>query len=242
MFQVIFRNMGPAVKNILIINVLMFLAKVVFENQGVDLDAILGMHYPTSQYFEIWQVVTHIFMHGSLGHLFVNMIGLVFLGVNLERVWGTKRFLIYYFFTAFGAAILHFGVQGFELYYATGSFTPELTITNVDYYTGMIEYTPSISNASLVLDIYLNATVGASGALFGLIMAYAILFPNTEFLLYFVIPIKAKWLAIGVGIYALYNGWANHPGDSVAHFAHLGGMVFGFILLQIWKRNKTRFY
>jgi membrane associated rhomboid family serine protease len=106
----------------------------------------------------------------------------------------------------------------------------------------MIQYHTQIPNATKVLSIYATPTVGASGALYGLIMAYAYLFPNTEFLLYFAIPVKAKWLALGLGLYALYSGWANNPGDSVAHFAHLGGMLFGFILIKIWQKNKTVFY
>ena len=230
MLDTIFRNMGPAVKNILIINVLLFLAKVVMENQGIDLGQILGLHYPTSQYFEIWQPITHIFMHANFNHLFFNMLGLLFLGVHLERYWGTKRFLIYYFFTAFGAAFLHFGIQGIELYNLVGTFFPD---PNQLY---------NVYAATFISNIYLTSTVGASGALYGLIMAYAILFPNTEFLLYFAIPVKAKWLALGLGVYALYSGWANNPGDSVAHFAHLGGMIFGFILLKIWQKNRTHFY
>lgn len=242
MFQTIFKNMGPAVKNVLIINVLMFLAKVVLEKQGIDLDQILGLHYPSSQYFEIWQPITHVFMHANFNHIFFNMLALLFLGVNLESYWGTKRFLIYYFFTAFGAEFLHLCVEGVELYNATGSFFPELNITNVDYMSGMVEYHTQVTNASQVINIYLTPTVGASGALYGLIMAYAILFPNTEFLLYFAIPVKAKWLALGLGAYALYSGWANNPGDNVAHFAHLGGMLFGYILLKIWQKNKTHFY
>jgi membrane associated rhomboid family serine protease len=170
------------------------------------------------------------------------MLSLVFLGIHLEHLWGTKRFLIFYFFTAIGAAILHTFIQGLELYNATGTFFPDLTIDHIDYVTGMIQYHTQIPNATKVLSIYATPTVGASGALYGLIMAYAYLFPNTEFLLYFAIPVKAKWLALGLGLYALYSGWANNPGDSVAHFAHLGGMLFGFILIKIWQKNKTVFY
>ncbi len=242
MFQTIFRNMGPAVKNLLIINVLMFLAKVVLENQGVNLGQILGVHYPSSQYFKIWQPITHIFMHANFNHLFFNMLSLLFLGVHLEKYWGTKRFLIFYFFTAFGAEFLHLGIQGIELYQATGTFFPDLTIVSVDYFSGMVEYHTQVPNAGLVVNTYLTPTVGASGALYGLIMAYAYLFPNTEFLLYFAIPVKAKWLALGLGLYALYSGWDNNPGDSVAHFAHLGGMLFGFIILKYWQKKRDLFY
>ncbi|HIP37139.1 MAG TPA: rhomboid family intramembrane serine protease [Crocinitomix sp.] len=241
MFQTIFRNMGPAIKNILIINVLMFLAKVVLENQGVNLGQILGMFYPSSPFFRIWQPLTHVFMHANFNHLFFNMLSLLFLGIHLENYWGTKRFLIYYFVTAFGAAFLHFGIQGVEIYSATGSFFPSLPV-NFDAYTGMIEYLPTVPNSKFVALIYVTPTVGASGALYGLIMAYAYLFPNTEFLLYFAIPVKAKWLALGLGVYALYSGWANNAGDSVAHFAHLGGMIFGFILLKFWQKKLTQFY
>lgn len=243
MFQNIFRNMGDVTKNLLIINVLFFVAKVVFEARGIDLGQILGMHYPSSPYFEPYQIATHFFMHANLGHIFFNMFALVMLGSHLERYWGAKRYLTFYFVTALGAALLHFGVQGIEIYNASGEFFPDSPIIDVNKVTGMFSYDSSQPGAAFVSQIYLGTVVGASGAIYGLLMAFALLFPNTQFMLLFPpIPIKAKWMALGLGLYALYSGYANNPGDSTAHFAHLGGMLFGFILIKIWQKNRNQFY
>lgn len=227
-----FSNMPNVVKNLLIINLLFFLATIVMEKQGIYLIKELGVFYPDSPHFRPYQLVTHFFMHGGIAHIFFNMFSLVMLGSHLERFWGPKRFLMFYFITALGAAFLHILVQGIELYQISGSFFPmknEIPLQSMDTFR--------------VLMIDSVPTVGASGAIYGLIMAFALLFPNTEFMLLFPpIPIKAKWLALLLGLYALYSGYQNEQGDSVAHFAHLGGMLFGFILIKIWQRDKTRFY
>lgn len=232
MFGSMFSNMPNVVKNLLIINLLFFLATIVMERNGVFLISELGLFYPDSPNFKPYQLVTHFFMHGGIAHIFFNMFSLVMLGSHLERLWGPKRFLLFYFITALGAAFLHMLVQGIELYQLSGSFFPlknEVSVQSIDAFRiMMIDSIP---------------TVGASGAIYGLIMAFALLFPNTEFMLLFPpIPIKAKWLALLLGLYALYSGYQNAQGDSVAHFAHLGGMLFGFILIKIWQRDKTRFY
>lgn len=235
--------MGDVTKNLLIINVLFFVAKVVFEARGVNLGQMLAMHYPSSPYFEPYQIATHFFMHANIGHIFFNMFALVMLGSHLESYWGAKRYLIFYFVTAFGAALLYFGVQGIEMYNATGEFFPSSPILDVDFNTGEFSYDPSLKGGLFIAKMYLGTVVGASGAIYGLLMAFALLFPNTQFMLLFPpIPIKAKWMALGLGGYALYSGYANNPGDSTAHFAHLGGMLFGFILIKIWKKNRNQFY
>ena len=217
-----FSNMPNVVKNLLIINLLFFLATFVMERQGTDLKDELGLFYPDSDNFKPYQLVTHFFMHDGIMHIFFNMFALVMLGSHLERIWGPKRFLLFYFITALGAALLHWVVLGFEINSIFGSFFPVHDgIANINY----------------------GWSVGASGAIYGLIMAFALLFPNTEFMLLFPpIPIKAKWLALLLGLYALYSGYQNAEGDSVAHFAHLGGMLFGFILIKIWQRDKANFY
>jgi len=243
MLQNLFKNMGDVTKNLLIINVLFFVAKVGLEARGIDLGQMLGMHYLSSPYFEPYQIATHFFMHANIGHIFFNMFALVMMGSHLERYWGAKRYLIFYFVTAFGAALLHFGVQGIEIYNATGEFFPKSSILDVDFKTGQFSYDPSVKGSLFIANMYLGTVVGASGAIYGLLMAFAMLFPNTQFMLLFPpIPIKAKWMALGLGLYALYSGYANNPGDSTAHFAHLGGMLFGFILIKIWKKSRNQFY
>lgn len=233
MFGAMFANMPNVVKNLLIINLLFFLATVVLERQGIFLIAELGLFYPDSPAFKPYQLATHFFMHGGLAHIFFNMFALVMLGSHLERIWGSKKFLLFYFVTALGAAFLHMLVQGVEMYNLTGDFFP--------YHNETI--LRSAEAGELVGRNLMTPTVGASGAIYGLLMAFALLFPNTEFMLLFPpIPIKAKWMALLLGLYALYSGYQNAHGDSVAHFAHLGGMLFGFIMIKFWQRDKTDFY
>ena len=238
MFGQLFNNIPPVVKNLLIINGLFFLATIVLEGQDIFLIHELGIHYPDSPFFEPYQLATHFFMHSGFLHILLNMFGLIIMGSHLERYWGPKRFLIFYFVTALGAAILHMAVQGIEVYQITGSWYP-MNSGNTE------EILSSLSPGEFqkLGDILGAPAVGASGAIFGLILAFGMLFPNTQFMLLFPpIPIKAKWLAIGLGVFALVSGLADQEGDSVAHFAHLGGMLFGFIMIKIWQRDKNRFY
>jgi len=250
MFGAMFQNMPNVVKNLLIINVLFFLATFVMEKQGIFLGELLGLHYFDSPDFKPFQIVTHFFMHGGIIHIFFNMFSLVMLGSHLERMWGPKRFLLFYFITAIGAALLHQTVLAIEIYNASGTFTPIsdgiILCTSADE-PGMMFCTDlsgqlNKDQLSYSIGAYGNV-VGASGAIYGLIMAFAYLFPNTEFMLMFPpIPIKAKWLALLLALYALYMGAQNSEGDSVAHYAHLGGMLFGFIMIRIWQRDKQNFY
>ncbi len=241
MFQSLFSNMQPVVKNLLIINVLFFLATLVFANQGIVLSDHLGLFYIGSDNFRPFQLATHFFMHGSFMHIFFNMFALVVFGNNLERLWGAKRFLIFYFITALGAALLYQIIQGYEIYMENQSFFPDhsfinsLFHSNSDGVFGPRQFHSTYGNLN-------SPVVGASGAVYGLLAATALLFPNTEVLLYFAIPVKMKWLALGLAAIALYSGIKDNPGDSVAHFAHLGGMLFGFILIKIWQRKKNNFY
>lgn len=243
MFRNLFSNLPDVTKNLLILNVLFFLATVVFSNR-LDLVEVLGMHYPGSNLFKPYQLITHFFMHGGFYHILFNMVGLVVFGAHLERYWGAKRFFIFYIVTAIGAVGFYTGVQMIEVYKVAGSVFPNLDILEVT--NQYVQYeTNGLSNevAKEIVGIYASPLVGASGAIYGLIMAFALLFPNTEFILLFPpIPIKAKWLALFLGLMAVYLGYQQSAGDSVAHFAHLGGMIFGFILIQIWKRDKRNFY
>lgn len=238
MFRNLLSNIPDVTKNLLILNVLFFLATIVMQNQGIVLQQELGMHYPSSNLFEPYQLITHFFMHGDLFHLLFNMIGLIIFGSQLERTWGKKRFFIFYFVTAIGAVVLHTIVQGIEIHHLTGEWFPDIINKRIP-----ITEQELFSKWQSAYRIYATSTVGASGAVYGLLMAFALLFPNTQFMLLFPpIPIKAKWLALGLGVIAVYQGLQSNQGDSIAHFAHIGGMLFGFIIIQIWKRNTRDFY
>lgn len=244
MFQSIFRNMQPVVKNLLIINVLFFLATFVFAKQGIDLNDILGLHYISSPSFQPFQFATNFFLHADIMHILFNMIGLVVFGNVLERLWGSKRFLTFYFITAIGASVLYLIVQGIELKLVTGTFFPDGDWINSLFTIkgNSVYFSPENEYLFKPWQILNKSVIGASGAVYGLLMAVALLFPNTEVYLYFAIPVKMKWLALGLGVFALFKGFQEAEGDSVAHFAHLGGMLFGFILIKIWQRNKSNFY
>lgn len=269
-----FSNIPLAVKNLLIINGLFFLATMVFDASfRVNLIDVLGLHYWTSSEFKPHQIITHMFMHADFGHLFSNMFALWMFGATLEHRWGPKRFIFFYLFTALGAAILHQTVTGIEIFRAQGAidfFTANPTVDNFVAAIKAAGFTPDTTYIGEMRSIFtsgvienkaevaeftqsLNAllvkksnipTVGASGAVFGVLIAFALYHPNTELFMFFIpFPIKAKYF---VGFYAameLYLGIQNNPGDSVAHFAHLGGALFGYILVKYWnKSNRNSFY
>lgn len=219
----------PVVKNLLIINVLFFLAKYFFETRGVALEGYLGMFYFDSPYFKPWQILTHMFMHANLMHLFFNMFAVWMFGSKLEVVWGPKRFLFFYFVTGLGAALMHQAWNAFELNNLIGTITPFTSNMNLSVSVENILYTP---------------VVGASGALFGVLGGFAMLFPNTELMLiFFPVPIKAKYFVAFYGIAELYMGVANNAGDNMAHFAHLGGLIVGLLLVHYWnKTNRNSFF
>ncbi len=235
-------NTPPVTKNLLIINVVMFLITMVFGRMfNINLSAILGLFYFQSPYFGPWQIVTHMFMHGGMMHIFFNMWALWMFGKTLESVWGSQRFLIYYLATGLGAAFFHTLV----LYLQLG---PEIAELKAAYSVDRI-------NAQLLSEIMKpgnpfyelgralrTPTVGASGAVYGVLLAFGMLFPNTPlFIIPIPFPIKAKWLVIGFGALELYLG-ISQSADNIAHFAHLGGMLFGFILIKYWNRFTQNFY
>lgn len=264
-------DMPPVVKNLLIINVIMLLATSVIGSKfGFDLDRLLALHFPKSEYFRPYQFVTHMFMHGGIGHLFFNMFALFMFGRVLESVWGPKRFLLYYMVTGLGAAALHTFVGWLDyssMKAAANAFantpTPDLMLNFIREHVGPVKpwvtdfinnWSDNPSNAfetnkaiamvnQMIVEQINIPTVGASGAVFGILLAFGMLFPNTELMLLFPpIPIKAKYFVIGYGILELFMGVQNQTGDNVAHFAHLGGMLFGFILIKYWQKNSKRFY
>lgn len=238
MYQTRRAEMPVVVKNLLIINVLLFVFTQLGEARGLDLTHWLGLHYFEADSFALHQLITYMFMHGGLMHLFSNMFGLYMFGRILEQVWGAKRFLIYYMVTGIGAGFVQELVWYFEFHeslQAGFAYIEQLKVVNELGASDQLTYLMSH------LDRYV--TVGASGSLFGILLAFGMLFPNTELmLLFFPIPIKAKYFVVLYGVYELYAGVSRFEGDSIAHFAHLGGMIFGFILLRYWRVKRDRFY
>ena len=236
-----FGNMPEVVKNLLIVNGLFFLATVAMQPQGLDLSRLLGAFYWDSEHFRVWQIVTHMFMHGSFMHIFFNMFALWMFGTAIERIWGSKRFLIYYLITGFGAFILHYAVVAFQVQQLIPEVSPEMVrdikTNGLDILMRNQNYSdPTFAKLNLLYNI---PVVGASGAVFGILLAFGMMFPNTRLMLiFFPVPIKAKYFVMGYGAIELFSGIANRPGDNVAHFAHLGGMLFGFILIKYWNNKK----
>jgi len=243
-FRPTFGNIPPVVKNLIIINALMLLVTYVMSMRGIDLTSTLGLHYIKSPAFRPYQLVTHLFMHGGLMHLFFNMFALWMFGRVLESVWGPKRFFIYYFVTGLGAAALHLFVGFLEYHSLVSKMSPDQISLVMQqggeiFQQGKNFSDPLMGQLNLLLNI---PTVGASGAVFGVLLGFGMLFPNTQLMLLFPpIPIKAKYFVIGYGLLELYLGVAR-PGSNVAHFAHLGGMLFGYLLIRYWNKNSHNFY
>ena len=230
-----FSELPEIVKNLLILNGLFFLATISLNNLGIDLVKILGLHQFQSPDFRPHQLITHLFMHGNFTHLFFNMFALWMFGKILENVWGSKRFLIYYMITGIGAASIHLLISQYQIICISNQI-PEMVNLAIEG-----RYNPSIPISKKLTQLIITPTVGASGAVFGLLLAFGMLFPNALLYLYFAIPIKAKYFVIGYGLIELYAGISNNPADNVAHFAHLGGMIFGFFLIKYWKNDMTTF-
>lgn len=240
-----FSSMPPVVKNILFINVLMLFATIMLSSMGLDLNELFGLHYWGSDKFSPYQFVTYMFMHGGLAHLFFNMFALWMFGRILEQVWGPKRFLIYYMITGIGAGLVQMMVTEIRVQSLITEIDPELYQRILTEGSRILDEGKNYRNeAAGTLNMLRNVTtVGASGSVFGILLAFGMLFPNTELMLIFPpIPIKAKYFVFGYGAIELYMGIANNPADNVAHFAHLGGMLFGFILIRYWKKRTNHFY
>lgn len=228
------------------INGLVYLAMVVLQQQGIDVTQHFGLHYFKSEAFRPYQMVTYMFLHSfSITHLLFNMFAVWMFGRVLESVWGSKRFLIYYLVTGIGAGLVQLLVAHLRLQPLYGMVDAEqlayIWSNGYDILMSGQNFTDPISaKINLLTNV---TTVGASGAVFGVLLAFGMLFPNTELMLLFPpIPIKAKWFVLFYGLFELYSGLANNPSDNVAHFAHLGGMLFGFILIKYWKKTSNTFY
>ena len=220
-----FSFLPVVVTNLLIINGILFLADIVLTRFGIQLNEILGLHFFLASGFRPYQLLTYMFMHANFSHLFFNMFALWMFGNTLENIWGTRRFLMYYLICGLGAAVMQEGVQYIEY------------VTQLSHYQNV-----NMGSTIIPMSEYLNymTTVGASGAIYGLLLAFGMMFPNSLIYLYFVMPIKAKWFVIGYAVIELLTGVFS-SGDQVAHFAHLGGMLVGLIIILIWKK-KGRLY
>lgn len=206
----------------------MFLATVLIKN--IDLNSLLGMHYWQASKFHPYQVITYMFMHAGFSHIFFNMFAVYMFGALLERVWGTKKFLLYYLVSGIGAAFVQqlFWYIEFNNYF--NALNQAIVINGAENVTYAISQLNEVMNRAV--------TIGASGSVFGLLLAFGWLFPEEKlFLIFLPIPIKARWFVLFYGLAELFLGVAQFSGDNIAHFAHLGGMLFGLVLLLIWKKQ-----
>ena len=208
-------------KNLLVINILAYAATWVLKGSGVDLNGLLGLHFFLASEFHVYQFLTYMFLHGSFTHILFNMFALWMFGSVIERVWGPKKFLFYYIVCGVGAGIVQELVQ-------YGSYMAQ----------GLAAYQyVNMGGAQISMDSYINlwTTIGASGAVYGILLAFGMIFPNERlFIIPFPFPIKAKWLIVGYIAIELFSAMSG-PGDGVAHMAHLGGMLFGFLLIRYWR-------
>ena len=211
-------NIPKVTKNLILVNIVVFVATLLNEEFMIS---TFGMFYPSSPYFRWWQPVTHMFMHGGFWHIFFNMYTLFIFGVVVERIIGSKKFLLFYFICGLGAAALQVGTQ----------------------YLEMQSFLASDSQAALqgIIALKRTPTVGASGAIYGVLIAYAMLFPESRMTLLFPpVTLSAKWMVVIFAAIELFTGvvgWA----DGIAHFAHLGGMLIGWIMIRVWKRRGVLF-
>ena len=232
--------MPTVVKNLLIINGLVFLGMVSIRSTfGIDITQWLGLYFPASESFNPFQLISHMFMHGNFRHILSNMIMLWFLGSAMENHWGSQRFLIYYILTGLGASALQIGVNAYEYYTLLSHVSADNAQLVLSEGADLIQRNYNYSNPSMgALNRLLNTPmVGASGAVFGVLLAFGMTFPNQVIYLNFFFPIKAKYFVIGYGLFELYNGFSV-SNSGVAHFAHLGGMLFGYILIRRWKKSR----
>jgi len=267
-----FSMLPPVVKNLLIINGLAFLAYLVLGHSfGIDLNSIFGMYYFGSEKFKVYQLITYMFMHGNFTHLLFNMFAFWMFGYLLENFWGTKRFITFYFVTGIGAIMIQMLVNFIQFFpipnaievYANAPSPEDFryvldtyfkgyynTVAVNDFITGF-SISPSdtrfqIESVQILNTLYESRvnvpTVGASGAVFGILLAFGMTFPNQRIYVYFLFPIKAKWFVLIYGGLELVLGISNRSGDNVAHFAHLGGMIFGYILIKYWQKNRFKEY
>ena len=236
-------RLSEIVKHLIIINVIFFIASIVFGELMYDLFA---MHYPGNSDFIVWQPITHMFMHGDITHILFNMFGLWMFGTPLEQMWGKQKFIFFYLSAGFGAVL----VQTLVYHYDVMSVTQILIdngLTNTDvntfYKSGRLNTSiiQSVGEERLYSGIqsFKAVMVGASGALYGILVGFAMLFPNVQLMLLFPpIPIKAKYLVPLLILFDLFFGFTSYSVGPIAHFAHVGGAITGFLMMWYWKKNQ----
>jgi|TARA_B110000263_G_scaffold36350_2_gene28029 membrane associated rhomboid family serine protease len=230
------------VKHLLIINVIFFFASTILGEIMYDLFA---MHYPNNPNFFVWQPITHMFMHGDLTHIMFNMFGLWMFGTPLEQIWGKKKFIFFYISAGLGAALLQITVYHIDIV-SVNQILSEYGLSKGEidlfYETGRLNTSliQSVGEDRLFSGIqsFKALMVGASGALYGILVAFAMLFPNVQLMLLFPpIPVKAKYLVPILILFDLFFGFTSYSVGPIAHFAHIGGAITGFIMMWYWKKN-----
>ena len=232
-------SMPLVVKNLLIINGVCFLATILLKSSfDINLYKIFGLHYFGSELFKPWQIFTYLFMHGDFTHLFFNMFALWIFGSTIENIWGSKRFMNYYLICGLGAGLVQMIVLVVQIFMITKTLSPELV--EYVYSNGLEVWNQDknfiIENMGELNKAINKTTVGASGSVFGLLLAFGMMFPDSKIYVYFLVPIKAKWFVIIYGAIELMYGISGAQ-TGIAHFAHLGGMLFGFFLIRYWKKR-----
>jgi membrane associated rhomboid family serine protease len=244
------RNVTETVKQLIIVNVLFFIGTLALGDFSVSNPAyrMLAMFFPESPDFQGWQPLTHMFMHGGWMHIFFNMFALYSFGSALESIWGGKKFLFFYISCGLGAALLHTGINyyyfqdGLNVLMEHGFTKSEIfAVLNGKGNNEMVSLLNGVDFKDFV-SAYFGTVVGASGAIYGVIVAFAFMFPNAELALMFIpVPIKAKYFVPGLVLVDLYLGISGESifgGGGIAHFAHVGGALFGFIIMWYWKKNQ----
>lgn len=237
-----FNQLPQVTKNIILLNIMFFVATLVLQYQGINLTASFGAHYVNSPLFQPFQIVTHFFMHGGFLHILFNMYLFAILGAYLEHIWGPKRFFIFYIATALGAFALYNILGVYEISQLKSAIISEgFSLDDVNRWiiTNNREELLA-SNSGVVLQyasLSFTPMVGASGAIFGVMTAFAILFPNTEFRLFFAVPVKAKYFVAAYFLIEVFLSFQNNPNDNTAHLAHVGGAIVGAIIVLIWRKT-----
>ncbi len=236
----IFSQLTPVVKMLLIANISVFFLGELLLMTGFDIGDYFALYYFKSEKFYAFQYFTYMFMHGNFSHLFFNMFALFMFGRYIEQYFGEKKFLIYYIITGIGAAFVHTLVSYIQIQNLSATIPQEGLDLVVNQGHLILEQSQNYIDSGLQkMNLLINTPmVGASGAIFGILLAYGMLFPNTELIIFpLPIPVKAKYLVVFYGVLELFLGVRNASGDNVAHFAHLGGMIFGIIMIKLWKKK-----